>query len=147
MLFEQGLGKRMVFSGGRNPAAPLSEPQAMEKIALDRGIPEDAIILDERGSNTFATVASAKALARRHGWRRLLMVSHDYHLSRISALSHRAGLVAYTVPAHETRALTMKPYYIQREIAAWIYYYLKGVQEGLPGVLILDKLGMAVTIL
>ena len=54
------------------------------------------------------------------------MVSHNYHLSRISMLCRRAGLVAFTVPAAETRPLTLKPYYVQRELAAWVWYYLKG---------------------
>ena len=119
-LYKQGLATSLVLSGGD------SEPDAMKSIALKMGVPESAIILDEHGNNTLATVTNAKELSRVHGWRGLLMVSHDYHLSRISMFNHRAGLAAYTVPADESYPLTLKPYYVQRELAAWIYYYLKG---------------------
>ena len=88
-------------------------------------MPAERIILDERCVNTAATIANAAVLARERGWRQVLMVSHNYHLSRISMLSHRAGLAACTIPAHETRPLMLKPYYVQRELAAWVYYYLK----------------------
>jgi len=123
-LYRRGLAGWLVLSGGRNPAAPISEPEAMKRIAMKAGVPAERIILDEAGVNTSATIATAARLARERGWRRVLMVSHNYHLSRISMLSHRAGLAACTVPAHETRPLTLKPYYVQRELAAWVYYWL-----------------------
>ena len=123
-LLKEGTGRWLVLSGGGSGLA--SEPQAMKRIALRMGVPESAIILDERGNNTLATVRNVKELSVRHGWSRLLMVSHDYHLSRISMLSHRAGLAVCTVPARESRPLTLKPYYVQRELVAWIYYYLNG---------------------
>jgi len=53
------------------------------------------------------------------------MVSNDYHLSRISLTSRRLNLAAYTVPAEEDYTLTAKPWYVQRELAAWVYYYLR----------------------
>jgi len=124
-LYRRGLAGWLVLSGGRNPAAPIGEPEAMKRIAVKAGVPAERIILDERGVNTAATIANAATLARERGWRRVLMVSHNYHLSRISMLSHRAGLAACTIPAHETRPLMLKPYYVQRELAAWVYYYLK----------------------
>jgi len=127
-LYKQGLGQWVVLSGGHSPHAPISEPEAMKQIALRAGVPEYALVLDEKGANTLATIADTKELCRERGWRSVLMVSHDYHLSRINMLSHRAGLAAYTVPARESRTLTMKPYYVQRELVAWVYYYLKGRQ-------------------
>lgn len=125
LLYQQGYGKWLVLSGGPG-AGQVSEPQAMKRIALGMRVPAEVIITDERGENTQATVSNAARLARERGWSRLLMVSHNYHLSRISMLCRRAGLAAYTVPAAETWPLTLKPYYVQRELAAWVWYYLKG---------------------
>ena len=126
-LYQQGLVDYLVFSGGRDPRAPISEPEAMRRLARRMDIPDEAIILDEGGIDTMASVAAARVLARRMGWPSVLMVSHDYHLSRIKLLSYRSGLAAYTVPAEETRMLTRKPYFVGRELLAWLYCYFVGV--------------------
>jgi len=123
-LYRQGLARRLVLSGGRDPGSACSEPEAMRQIALDMGVAPEAIILDETGVNSAATIVRARQLSRRHGWGGVLMVSHDYHLSRIKLLSHRMGVKAYTVPAHESRPLRRKGYFVTRELAAWAYHFL-----------------------
>jgi len=123
-LYHSGLAERLVFSGGRNPSVPLSEPEAMRRLALRLGVPPDAIILDEDGNTTAATVENVAGLADERGWERVLMVSHDYHLSRIKLLTHRADLRSFTVPAKESRPLRKKPFYVLREIAAWLHHCL-----------------------
>jgi vancomycin permeability regulator SanA len=123
-LYREGYAKRLILSGGRAPGAPVSEPEAMRDLALSLGVPDEAILLDEGGVNTLASVGNAAETARREGWTRLLMVSHDYHLSRIKLLCRHAGITAFTVPAEETRRLKKKPLYVLRELAAWVYYFV-----------------------
>ena len=76
-LYHRGIVKVLVLSGGRDPKAPLSEPACMALICIDAGVPEDALILDELGVDTRASVRTARALAAAHDWDRVLMVSHD----------------------------------------------------------------------
>jgi len=123
LLYLDGLAPRLVFSGGQGEGVPVSEPRSMSALARSMGVPEGAIILDEAGVNTLATVRNVADLARRNGWRSLLMVSHDFHLTRIKMFTSRAGLQAYTVPAEETRPLSRKPYLYCREVAAIAAYY------------------------
>ena len=122
LLYHKGLAGRLVMSGGQGSDEPVCETRVMRQIALDMGVPDEAIILDGEGRSTRATIRSTARLAERHGWRRVLAVSHDYHLSRIHLLARRAGLEVYTVPAEETRPLLAKPQFVQRELAAWLWY-------------------------
>lgn len=124
-LYQQGLAKTLIFSGGRDPDAVRSEPQAMREIARRCGIPDGAIILDEQGVNSAATIAFAAELAEANDWDGVLLVSHNYHLSRCKLLADRAALRACTVPAYESRKLTAKGYFVARELAAWAYHYLR----------------------
>lgn len=123
-LYQRGLAPVLVMSGGLGPGDPISEPQAMRRMAADAGVPADAIVLDEAGLNTAATIRNVAALARARGWRAVMMVSHDYHCARIKLASARRGLIAYTVPAHEPHPLAAKLYYVARELAAWTWYWL-----------------------
>ncbi|MDA1195810.1 MAG: YdcF family protein [Planctomycetota bacterium] len=123
-LYHRGFVRYLVLSGGRDPRAPLSEPAAMALIARDAGVPADALVFDEEGVDTRATVANTRALAQARGWKRVLMVSHDYHLARLSLASQQAGLRACTVPAAEPKRLHAKPWFVVRELAAYAAYLL-----------------------
>ena len=124
-LFHEGLVETLVLSGGQGPDAPISEPACMREIALEAGVPATALVLDEQGINTDATLATAADLVDRHGWSRLLFVSHDYHLARIKLAARRRGLAVFTVPAHETVPWPRKPLVVAREIAAFGWYFLQ----------------------
>ncbi|MDJ0976550.1 MAG: YdcF family protein [Planctomycetota bacterium] len=124
-LYHEGLVDTLVLSGGRDPRAPLSEPACMRQIALEAGVPDHALVLDETGVTTAATVDTAATLARENGWSALLFVSHDYHLARIKLRAVRRGLRAYTVPANETRVMLKKPYFMAREVLAFAWYFTR----------------------
>jgi vancomycin permeability regulator SanA len=122
-LYREGLAPVIVMSGGYGHRRPVSEPTAMRRAAIELGVPAEAIVLDESGWSTKHTVENVREMAKSRRWENVLMVSHGYHLSRVKMLSHRAGLVSYTVPAQESRPLLWKHYYVQRELAAWLYHY------------------------
>lgn len=121
-LYRQGYVRRIVCSGGRGSGA-VHEAQAMRRMALGCGVPDEDILVDPAGLNTRATVANTAAMFARCGIRRALAVSHFYHLPRIKLSYQRRGVEVFTVPARETRPLTWLPYYMAREAAAqWVYY-------------------------
>jgi len=55
--------------------------------------------------------------------KKILAVSHAYHLPRVKMTFWRNGQEVYTVPARETYTLTKMPYLMAREIVAfWVYH-------------------------
>jgi uncharacterized SAM-binding protein YcdF (DUF218 family) len=121
-LYRDGLAKKIIFSGGPGNGS-VSEPDAMRNLALRLGVKADDILIDNSGLNTQATVRNTTALFRQLGARRVLVVSHFYHLPRIKLAYQRAGWDVYTVPAKEPRFFWKMPYFVARETAAvWAYY-------------------------
>ncbi len=118
-LWREGLAPVVILSGGHGTDAPVSEPQAMRDLALRAGVPESALVLDEGGVDTAASIRFAARMARERGWRRVLVVSHDYHLARVRLLADREGLPVRTVPADETHGQGWKCVAIPREVLAW----------------------------
>lgn len=121
-LYLDGLAKRLILSGGPGDGA-VHETEAMRRMAIELGVPEEAILIDANGVNTRATVKSTSAMFERLGAKRVLAVSHFYHLPRIKMSYQRRRWEVYTVPAKESYVLTEMPRYILREVAAlWVYY-------------------------
>ncbi len=122
-LYLDRLAPKVIMSGGPGDG-PVHETEAMRKLATSLGVPDQAIVVDTEGTNTRATVRNTCAMLDRLGARRVLVVSHFYHLPRIKMCYQQQGREVYTVPARESYTLTWMPYYIVREIAAlWKYYF------------------------
>ena len=121
-LYNDGLGEWLVVSGGPG-MGDVHETEAMRRAAIAAGVPAERILVDTDGLNTDATVTNTDRLFHRHGIRRVLAVSHWYHLPRIKMTYQRAGWDVYTTPAVESQTLLRLPYYVLREVAAvWVYY-------------------------
>jgi uncharacterized SAM-binding protein YcdF (DUF218 family) len=133
-LYRRGLVGKLVMSGGVDRYADgtvVSEPQVCRRLALDCGVPDADIILDEAGTDSWATVRNARRLAESRGWHRVLLVSHYYHLPRLRLAADRAGLAgASTVPCRQTRRLRKEPYGVLRECAGLAFYYLFRLPQG-----------------
>jgi uncharacterized SAM-binding protein YcdF (DUF218 family) len=123
-LYEAGLAKRLVLSGGAGDGA-ISEASAMRRYALSHGVPDRDIVVDDQGVNTEATVRDTVPLFRQWHTGRVLVVSHFYHLPRIKLAYRRAGIDVYTVPARQEHLLGQIPFNLAREVVAFWSYYLK----------------------
>ena len=123
-LYKQYPKAKLIFSGGPGQGA-VHETQAMRALAVEWGVPPEAILLDAQGVNTQATVDNALAIMHEHGMKSLLAVSHFYHLPRVKMCFARAGQEVHTVPAKESYLLSWMPYYMAREVAALWSYYLR----------------------
>jgi uncharacterized SAM-binding protein YcdF (DUF218 family) len=127
-LYHAGLAPRLIFSGGPGDGT-ITEPEAMKRMAMGLGVPESAIILDEMGVNTRATIDNTIPILRRTGARRVMAVSNFYHLPRIKMTYQREGWDVYTVPAEESYTLRALPFYMLREVAGLWAYYLSAIGE------------------
>jgi uncharacterized SAM-binding protein YcdF (DUF218 family) len=55
--------------------------------------------------------------------KKVLVVSHFYHLPGVKLAYQRAGWEVYTVPAKESCFFRQMPFFVAREVAAlWVYY-------------------------
>jgi vancomycin permeability regulator SanA len=127
-LYRQKHAPLLIFSGGLGDGI-LSEPAVMRSQAVAAGVPESAILLDEAGLNTDATVQATTDIFKARQIKKALAVSHAYHLPRVKMAYARAlagrDVEVFTVPAREPYPLTRKPYYMAREVVALWVYYLK----------------------
>ena len=123
-LYKNGLCDVFVFSGGPGVEG-WTEPQVMRRIAIEEGVPESVIILDEHGLNTAASARNYAALHREHGWESVIAVTHFYHTPRLKLALRREGVDGETHAAiRRGRVLKKLPIFIARESVAWWAYTL-----------------------
>jgi uncharacterized SAM-binding protein YcdF (DUF218 family) len=79
----------LLSGGGRGP---VPEAKIMQQVALSRGVPERALLVEPRSDNTVENAHEAAQLLRPRGVREVLLVSDRTHLPRAALLFRLAGL-------------------------------------------------------
>lgn len=83
----------IIPSGGQGKDEKLSEAQAMKNYLLERGIPEDHIILEDRSSSTSENLRFSKAIIDSAGGGKMTaLVSSSFHIYRCLRLAYKEGL-------------------------------------------------------
>jgi len=88
-LYRQGYADTLVFSSGAHYV--FKEAQVMRALAINLGVPQDRIVLDEIGGGSYASLRNIKQMAGARGWRSLLIVTSRYNTTR-TALVAQANL-------------------------------------------------------
>ena len=115
-----------IMSGGKGSDEKISEAQAMKNYALQQGIPEEHIILEERSRNTLENMLFSKEIIANKKLDKpvhILFSTSNYHVFRAAIYARKARLQAHGVGAKT-------PFYfwynaILREFIAILFLYCK----------------------
>jgi uncharacterized SAM-binding protein YcdF (DUF218 family) len=101
-LWSGGVAPLLVFTGGKEPGDRFTEGGSGARWAMDRGVPEEAVLVEERSRTTYQNLAGAKrALERRDpggGRPRVVVVSDPFHMFRAVRQADDLGMDAYPSP-------------------------------------------------
>jgi vancomycin permeability regulator SanA len=94
---------KVVLVTGDNSRVEYDEPDAMRTYLTGRGVPDDRIVSDYAGFDTWDSCVRAKEI---FGVERALLVSQGFHIRRAVALCRSAGVEAYGVGVTEPHDAT-----------------------------------------
>lgn len=107
-LYEAGKVDILLMSGD-NRFVDYNEPEAMRQYALERGIPDEDIVLDYAGRRTYDTCYRAKYI---FGVNSAVLVTQGFHMPRALTLCNWFGLSSVGVEADNR-------YFLKRSRAWW----------------------------
>lgn len=81
-LYKKGYADNVVFSSGYTFV--FKEPVVMKALAISLGVPEEAIILEDRAGSTYKHIKLVENLLSDRKWNSILLVSSPYHMRRVS---------------------------------------------------------------
>lgn len=106
----------IVVCGGQGPQEHITEALAMERYLLDKGIPQEKIIKEDKSSSTHENLAFAAEILESlfpQGYTAVLVTS-DFHVFRAARMANALGITAnhigagvswYTVPVNYLREI------------------------------------------
>ena len=97
-LYRQGIAPFIVCTGAVGDNAP-SEAQSAAQVLRSLGVPQSAILLEERSHSTWQNIVNATAICRARNWTQVVVVSEPYHLWRAQRNFRDCGIRAFPSPA------------------------------------------------
>ena len=95
-LWNQGLAPKVLLTGGVPTVLQTGPPESheMRRWALRLGVPESAILVEDKSRTTYENAVQSKAVL---GARHILLVTAAYHLPRAVSLFEKQGFVVTPV--------------------------------------------------
>ena len=95
-LYKQGYAPKIIFSGGALDDGP-SNAIAMRQQAIEAGLSDDNILLDEDAQNTYENAVNSKRLMDDIGAKKVILVTSPYHQRRVGQTFKKVLGPGYTV--------------------------------------------------
>ena len=107
-LYQNGFAGKLIFTGGRSDEDRLSEAAAAKAAALDQGVPEVDIFIEEQSNITQYNLQNAHQIMIENSLSTALLVSDPLHMKRSMMIGEDLGLTLFTSTTQTTRYITWK---------------------------------------
>lgn len=105
-LWNRKMGTLLVLTGGQGSGDTTSEAAVGRSYAKKRGVPDEAILLENKGRTTRESMLAVADTLGKRGMKTAILVSDPFHMLRLWIMGRRFGLTAYTSP---TRTSPISP--------------------------------------
>ena len=97
--WNEGLSDVIIVTGGNQPGDRYTEAESSYMWLVDRGVPSDAIRLENVSSSTEENFAGVAEIMQAEGLKSALIVSDGFHLFRAKYIADWYGIDGYGLPA------------------------------------------------
>lgn len=129
-LYLSGVAPALIVTGGKREGDRTTEGAVARQFALDHGVPDSAILIEDRGRTTLESLQSVASIMHRHELRSAIFVSDRIHMLRVLRIARDQGVLAYGSPT--TTSPTDQDWdrrldATRHELGALAVYFLAGV--------------------
>jgi uncharacterized SAM-binding protein YcdF (DUF218 family) len=97
-LYQRKLAPRILTTGGAGGDPVFTEGEVGRDYLVRRGVPSEAILLEDQGESTMHSIAAAAEIMRRMNLKSCIVVSDGYHIFRVKKMLEFRGIDVYGSP-------------------------------------------------
>jgi uncharacterized SAM-binding protein YcdF (DUF218 family) len=98
-LFKGGYAPLLILTGGAGKGDTTTEADVGRKYALSKGVPDAAIVVENKGRTTAESLRTVAAMLKARELTNAIFVSDAFHMLRLKILASKFEMRAYTSPA------------------------------------------------
>lgn len=123
-LYQSGYVEAIIITGGYGKGNRFSDAYIGMQYAVEQGIPESAVLIEESSTVTEENLENAKLLMDNHNFGSALIVSDPLHMKRAMLQAKDKGIKAYSSPTPTSmyQGSSVKIKFLIREVFLYIGY-------------------------
>ena len=124
-LYNKGYAKYIIFTGGKIAGQDYSDSSVAKYYAIDKGVDEDNIFIEEKSTYTKENLQYAKQIMDQKGFSSAIVVSDPLHMKRGMLMAKDVGIAtAYSSPTPTTmyKSRSAKINFLKKELFVYIAY-------------------------
>ncbi|KLI64087.1 hypothetical protein AAV99_08550 [Aurantiacibacter marinus] len=127
-LQEEGRVSHILFTGGRAEGDELGESEAAMAMALEAGVPAQAILTETKSTTTMQNLVNAQLVMRDAGLDNAVIISDPLHMRRAMEMADSLGMIAQpsATPTTRYRSFGAKARFLARETYFMHHFWLFG---------------------
>lgn len=128
-LYKKDLVPKLLFSGGTDKEDRANEAETMKKIALEKNIPENAILLESKSTSTYENLLNSLPILEKNKFKKITIVTEPFHIYRAVLVARSLNLNFTYYPVTESPCWKKRGYFslsFLQEPFSIMYYLLKG---------------------
>lgn len=102
-LYQQGMAKKLLFTGGYGVGQRYAESSVASTFALKMGVPAADILTEHQSHTTLQNFVQANAIMNKHRLDSAIIVSDPLHMKRALLMADDLGMNAVPSPTPTTR--------------------------------------------
>jgi len=127
-LYQKGMVRKLIFTGGLGKTAALAESEASRNWALGQGVPLQDILIETVSRTTQENMVQASRLMKENQLQTCLIVSDPLHLRRAMQMMKDLRVECYTSPTGTSAYISSqaKASFLVRESLFFTFYLVAG---------------------
>jgi uncharacterized SAM-binding protein YcdF (DUF218 family) len=128
-LYQGGLAGNLIVTGGKQEGDRTTEAASGRAYAVGKGVPNEAILAEDRSRTTLQSIRGVAELMRERGLHSAVFVSDPSHMLRVLRMASDEGIEAYGSPTRTSpieRDLVKRADAIIHELGALAVYFVFG---------------------
>lgn len=97
-LYRRGIAPRILTTGGSGGDPIFTESDVGRAWLIQRGVPSEAIIVEQEGESTAQSLSAVTEIMRRMRLNSCVVVSDGYHIYRVKRMLAARGVTVYGSP-------------------------------------------------
>ena len=107
-LYQNGFVNYLIFTGGVGKESNISESSVAKNYAINKGIPNENIFIEEKSKITFENILYANNIIKNNNLNNVIIVSDPMHMKRSITMANDFNLNAYSSPTPTTQYISFK---------------------------------------
>ena len=125
-IYKNKISNKILMTGGKINNE-FSEASLMGNYAIKLGVKNKDILLEEQSPDTFGNAIYSKQIIEKNKFKRLLIVTSDYHLERSLFIFHHVFGQSYTIMGFDVPTNLFKKIILQKERKERKYLFITQV--------------------